>query len=78
MNVDATLEGNFAQGTSSQLDMKGMEAGASFHAFVQTRKVRYLEIAVNGDAYWDGNESDWVVCDPQTGAMTNVPDWHEK
>ena len=60
-------DGRLGLGRYSQLDMEGLEAGASFWVELQDGRVRYLEIAVNGDEPWDGVERPWNVCDPQTG-----------
>jgi hypothetical protein len=56
--------GDLSQGDFSQFDMVGLDAGASFWAYVENRKVKYLEIVVNGHQQWDGTERSWVVCDP--------------
>lgn len=43
-----------------QLDMPGLEYGATFFLGVAGRKVEYLEILVNGEENWDGEERDPV------------------
>lgn len=60
-------DGQLDLGEFSQVDMDGLDAGASFWVEIEGGKVLYLEIAVNGDAHWDGSERNWSVCDPETG-----------
>jgi hypothetical protein len=60
-------DGQLDLGRFSQINMDGLEAGASFWLQIEHGKVAYLEIIVNGDGGWPGQEGAWVICDPDTG-----------
>ena len=67
---DGTLDhpdGQLDLGRYSQINMDGLEAGASFWVQIEHGKVAYLEIIVNGDGGWPDGEGAWVICDPDTG-----------
>jgi hypothetical protein len=34
---------------------------------VKSGKLKYLEILLNGEGFWDGRETTWTVRDPDTG-----------
>jgi hypothetical protein len=59
--------GSLGLGKYSQVNMPELEAGASFWVQMENSKIDYLEIVVNGSQSWDGSESSWDVCDPDTG-----------
>lgn len=63
-------DGELGLGKFSQLNMEGLEAGASFWIEVEKKKLTYLEIVVNGEESWDGSEGKWQVCDPDTGMFS--------
>jgi hypothetical protein len=65
-NVD---DGEIGLGTYSYLDMEGLEFGASFWVCVAGGTIKYLEIVLNGEGYWDGDERPWDVADPDTGDL---------
>lgn len=65
-------DGHFYLGQFSQLDMAGMDAGATYWLELEDGKVLYLEIAVNGDESWDGVERSWELCDPDTGEFPDA------
>jgi len=60
-------DGELGLGRYSQINVPVLEAGASFHARIERGKLADLEIFVNGDGPWDGSETGWTVCDPDTG-----------
>lgn len=60
-------DGQLDLGMFSQINMEGLEAGASFWVQIEQSKVLYLEIIVNGDGGWSGQEGVWTICDPDTG-----------
>jgi hypothetical protein len=62
-------DGQLDLGRYSQLDMRGVSAGFSFSVQLKDGKVDYLEFVVNGDEEWDGSESSWSVCNPDTGEL---------
>ena len=62
-------DGHFGLGNFSQINMDGLDAGASFWIEIETGKILYLEIAVNGNQHWDGSERNWVICNPDTGVF---------
>jgi len=66
LTLDRSYAGDLGQGAFSQFNMRGLDAGASFHVFVDTAKVKYLEILVNGQSPWDGQEGPFAICDPNT------------
>ena len=71
---DVRLEdGQLGLGTYSQINLADVEGGASFWVFVEDRKVIYLEIAINGLGSWNGSESGWDICDPNTGIFSTSP-----
>lgn len=63
-------EGQLDLGRYSQINMDGLEAGASFWVQMEHGKVAYLEIIVNGDGGWPDQEGAWAICDPDTGEFS--------
>jgi hypothetical protein len=64
-------DGQVGLGTYSQINMDGLEAGASFWIYVENGALQYLEIVVNGNQPWDGEERKWTICDPETGNFSS-------
>jgi len=62
-------DGQLSLGNFSQINMEGLEAGASFWIKIESGKVLFLEVVVNGEQFWDGTERRWSVCDPDSGAF---------
>jgi hypothetical protein len=60
-------DGELSAGNYSQFNMDGLEAGACYSVTVKSGKLKYLEILLNGEGFWDGRETTWTVRDPDTG-----------
>jgi hypothetical protein len=60
-------DGQLNLGRFGQINMDNLEYGASFWIYVKQGKLTCLEIVVNGDGAWDGTETNWKICDPETG-----------
>lgn len=54
---DAYLDHDF------QIDLDNLEAGVCVACSIEGRKLRYLELVVNGNENWDGTEPGWRLLD---------------
>jgi hypothetical protein len=61
--------GQIGLGTFSQVDMDGLDCGASFWVEVASGQIDHLEIVVNGAQPWSGVETAWIIRDPDTGVL---------
>lgn len=62
-------DGDLGLGAYSAFLSTTLPAGASFWLYVKAGKIVHLDITVNGEYAWGGDEGDWVVCDPDTGEL---------